>query len=508
MPETEGTQSGESEKPIRPNRIDHLPGSSRDVQFSSLSRVASRIVKDKPRRTDSGRAISPRTDAQSILDSVQYSDAAAIRYLEQVKKVAEPWHVSLASAAFCSLSWPHCSDKTSELRESLEDARDKVRQMLGLGLIDTSHHCQNLTRSYWQQKRSESENFPSLWPDESTSLDELTRHMTQDFDKMTDNLLDKVNKFNALDPDRTYNTIASLMKLEHTKILACRAMATLESAEGAFALALGDYSTYSKLMWLDWKPQAGSAGSTPATGSQSGSKSTSDSQSKSNLKSESESESKVGSTSKMEPKMESKMESESAEISEMSGALLAPPPTPVADSTPISMSPGWIPHVNSFLATESESESESESKSLLKSQWKPKSDSESKSESELESKVESKPESQSGLKSGSKSESKSKAEPESMMTLKLELDLADDYDGDLLASVLRDYSDNSSQMRVDFRPLEESFLDTVPEPEPEPEHSYRYEYLYCFSYRTYLSVLQSALGFDRHSFAALLAPFS
>ncbi|RSH93561.1 hypothetical protein EHS25_007919 [Saitozyma podzolica] len=136
MPETEGTQSGESEKPIRPNRIDHLPGSSRDVQFSSLSRVASRIVKDKPRRTDSGRAISPRTDAQSILDSVQYSDAAAIRYLEQVKKVAEPWH----------------------------------------------------------QKRSESENFPSLWPDESTSLDELTRHMTQDFDKMTDNLLDKLDE--------------------------------------------------------------------------------------------------------------------------------------------------------------------------------------------------------------------------------------------------------------------------------------------------------------------------
>lgn len=149
MPETEGTQSGEGEKPIAPNRIDHLPGSSRDVQFPSLSRVASRIVKDKPRRTDSGRRVSPRSDAKAILDSLEYSDAAAIRYLETVKKAAEPWHVSLASAAFCALSWPHCPDKISELRESLEDARDNVRTMLGLGLIDTSHYCQNLTRSYW-----------------------------------------------------------------------------------------------------------------------------------------------------------------------------------------------------------------------------------------------------------------------------------------------------------------------------------------------------------------------
>ncbi|GFZ50163.1 hypothetical protein JCM24511_07918 [Saitozyma sp. JCM 24511] len=487
MPETEGTQSGEGEKPIAPNRIDHLPGSSRDVQFPSLSRVASRIVKDKPRRTDSGRRVSPRSDAKAILDSLEYSDAAAIRYLETVKKAAEPWHVSLASAAFCALSWPHCPDKISELRESLEDARDNVRTMLGLGLIDTSHYCQNLTRSYWQQKSGESANFPSLWPDESTGLDGLTRHMTSDFEKLADDLLEKIRKINELDTDRAYNTLASLMKLENTKQLTRRVTTTLESAEGALALALGDYSTYSKLMWLDWKPQA-----------ESESESKVKSKSKSGSGLGSGSKSKLGSESKVEPKVASKPESGSerddqsvsAESAEMSGALLAPPPTPAVDSTPsIPIWPGWVPNETSFLATESESddesESKSESKSLLRSQSRSESESKSKSESELEPKVEpaskgkSKLESLFDWKPGSKSESKSTAEPESMlkseskMTSKLELDLAEDEG--FLASVLGGYSDSSKQMRRDFKPLEESFLDTEPEQGQEPESPGRQE---------------------------------
>lgn len=465
MPETEGTQSGEGEKPIAPNRIDHLPGSSRDVQFPSLSRVASRIVKDKPRRTDSGRRVSPRSDAKAILDSLEYSDAAGIRCLETVKKAAEPWHVSLASAAFCALSLPNCPDKISELRESLEDARDNVRTMLGLGLIDTSHYCQNLMRSYWQQKSGESAIFPLLWPDESTGLDELTSHMTSDFEKLTDDLLEKIRKINELDTDRAYNTMASLMKLENTKQLTRRVRTTLESAEGALALALGDYSTYSKLMWLDWKPQA-------------------DSESESKVKSKSKSgsgsgsKSKLGSETKVEPKVASKSESGSerddqsvsAESAEMSGALLAPPPTPAADSTPsIPIWPGWVPNETSFLATESESEDESESKSesksLLRSQSRSESESKSKSESELKPEVEptskgkSKLESLFDWKPGSKTVSKSMAEPESMlkseskMTSKLELDLAD-KDEDFPASVLGGYSDSSKQMRRDFKPLE------------------------------------------------------
>jgi hypothetical protein len=259
MSDTEGTQSGK--RSTGSNRVDHLPGSDRDTQFPSLSRVTTRIV--KPRTSGAGGAsdsspISPGTQAEAVLDSLEWTDADAVSYLYKVRDAAGTFDISLATLAFPALNWAHCQQEAADLLQSIDNARDNIRSMLGSEDPKPAHHCQNLSRLVFQQQDPRNTSYPSLWPGDS-DLGDLASRMTDDFEKLSGMLLNKLNKINGLDTDKTSRILAELTRIGHHPDLTGKTRAALREAEAFLGMAVGDYSAYSLLVRLDMEPAQGSS---------------------------------------------------------------------------------------------------------------------------------------------------------------------------------------------------------------------------------------------------------
>jgi hypothetical protein len=99
----------------------------------------------KPRATASDSSpISPGTQAETVLDSLEWTDADVVSYLYNVKDVAGTFDITLATLALPAINWAHCQHEVADLLQSIENARDKIRLILGSDNPESIHHCQSL----------------------------------------------------------------------------------------------------------------------------------------------------------------------------------------------------------------------------------------------------------------------------------------------------------------------------------------------------------------------------